>query len=385
MGTKWNTFWYGTQPEPAKEIRVDEEGNPSPAILPPSRSLIGISPKEAFKIGTVYRSINIISTMISQMDLIVYRSDKLMATTPLLIKNPIESESQRSFVQQVIWSLALWGNAYIRTFGDPVSSVEVLDPDSVVVTKHPETGVKTILVSGKVAKNVKHIKFETMPGAEKGHGPLSGCEGELKAAYLLDKFQQTWFQTDGIPTGVLTTSATLNPETSKKLVEAWNEFLKDNRKTAVLPSGMSYETLAAKPIEVQFIDVAEANIRNIARIFGIPAMNLIATMEGSSMTYTNYIEANIQFLQNTLSNYMNAIEDFLTELLPRNQVVKFNEEQLLRMSPEKLWGLRKVQAEVGYFSGEELRKEEGKPPLPKQVIPTTKENLNKDTQENNGN
>lgn len=381
MGTKWNNFWYGEQAQPKTvEVRVDEEGNPSPAILPPSRSLVGIGPKEAYKIGTVYRSINIISTMISQMDLVVYRNDKLV-NTPLLIKNPIESETQRSFVQQVIWSLALWGNAYIRTFGDPVSSVEVLDPDAVTVTKDPDTGVTLIYVNGKQAKNIKHLKFETMPGAAYGHGPLSGCEGELKAAYLLDKFQQTWFNTDGIPTGVLTTQATLNPETSKKLVEAWNQFLADNRKTAILPSGMSYESLAAKPIEVQYIEVAEANIRNIARIFGIPAMNLLATIEGSSMTYTNYIEANIQFLQNTLSNYMNAIEDFLSDLLPRSSKVKFNEEQLLRMAPEKLWAVRKVQADVGYFSGEELRKEEGKPALPKPAIPAVKENPIKDDQE----
>lgn len=381
MGTKWNNFWYGEQALPnTAQVRVDEDGEPSPAILPPSRSLVGIGPKEAYKIGTVYRSINIISTMISQMDLVVYRNDKLV-NTPLLIKNPIESETQRSFVQQVIWSLALWGNAYVRTFGDPVSSVEVLDPDAVTVTKDPDTGVTKIYVNGKQAKNIKHLKFESMPGATYGHGPLSGCEGELKAAYLLDKFQQTWFNTDGIPTGVLTTQATLNPDTSKKLVEAWNEFLRDNRKTAILPSGMTYETLAAKPIEVQYIEVAEANIRNIARIFGIPAMNLLATIEGSSMTYTNYIEANIQFLQNTLSNYMNAIEDFLSDLLPRSSKVKFNEEQLLRMAPEKLWAVRKVQADVGYFSGEELRKEEGKPALPKPAIPAVKENPIKDDQE----
>lgn len=349
---------------------------PSPAIMPPSRSdHVSIDPVAASRIGTVYRSVNIISTMISQMELEVYRDGKKIKT-PLLVKNPIDGESQSSFVQQCVWSLALWGNCYLLTYGSPVSSVTVLDPDSVTVIKDPSTG-KTQYYNGPnqlPSDRIRHMKFERLPGALLGTGPLSGAAGELRAAYLLDKFQQSWFDVSGIPTGVLSTPSALNPAQSAAFVKAWNDFLADNRKTAILPGGMKYDPINAKPIELQYIDVAEANIRNIARIFGIPASNLLSALQGTSMTYTNYLEANLQFLQNTLSRYMNEIEDALSALLPRSNKVEFNEEQLLRMSPEKLWAVKKLQSDVGYYSGAEQREDEGLPALPKtEVKPTSVE------------
>lgn len=365
-------FGFEARTNNTEEVR--EEVNP--AILPPARSdHIAIDPVTASRIGTVYRSVNIISTMISQMEMEVYRDGKKIKT-PLLVRNPIDGESQSSFVQQCVWSLALWGNCYLLTYGSPVTSVTVLDPDSVTVVKDPATG-KTQYYNGPnqlPTDRIRHLKFERLPGALLGIGPLSGAAGELRAAYLLDKFQQQWFDVTGIPSGVLSTPGALNAGQSKAFVEAWNDFLADNRKTAILPGGMKYEAISAKPIELQYVDVAESNIRNIARIFGIPASNLLSALQGTSMTYTNYLEANLQFLQNTLSRYMNEIEDALSDLLPRSNRVEFNEEQLLRMSPEKLWAVKKLQSDVGYYSGAEQRKEEGLPPLPKtEVKPTSVE------------
>lgn len=373
------------------ETRAEPNGDPSPSILPPARNSINsIDPKEAARLGTVYRSVNIISTMISQMDLKVYRDGKEIKT-PYLIQNPIDGESQSSFVQQVVWSLALWGNCYIKVYGDPVTSVEVLDPDTVTVSRDPDTGKVQYWIGPKpiATERIRHLKFERLPGSLYGHGPLTGAAGELKAAVLLDKFQQTWFDTTGIPTGLLSTPSALNATDSARFVTAWNDFLDNNRRTAILPGGMKYETISAKPIELQYVDVAEANIRNIARIFGIPASNLLSAIQGTSMTYTNYVESNLQFLQNTLSRYMNEIEAFLSSLLPRSQKVEFNEMQLLRMAPEKDWAVKKTMFDVGYYDGAEQRKQEGLPALEKKELPKPvvdenpeKANSNKDNLEN---
>lgn len=367
--------FFGFESKPTAEemqTRVDSNGDPSPAILPPAFTNRVIGPKEASKIGSVYRAVNIISTMTSQMSLKVYRGQKEVKTTPALVRNPIEGESQASFVQQVVWSLALWGNCYIRVYGDPVSSVDVLDPDTVVVTRHPETGKVAYYINGKETKNIRHLKFERLPGALLGHGPLTGSEGELKAAWRLDEFQRTWFDTTGVPKGVLKNGGTaLNAEKQKEFITAWNEFIKGNAGTVILPNGMDYETVNANPIEVQYVQVAEANIRNIARIFGIPAANMFFQMDGNSMTYTNQVEANLMFLQNTLTRYMVEIEAFFNSLLPGTMRVEFDEEELMRLAPEKLWAMKKLQSEVGYYSGAEQREAEGLPALPEPVVPKT--------------
>lgn len=386
-------FWLGPEVNQnsnsqAMETRVDSDGNPSALILPPSPGSIweSIPPKEAYKIDTVERSVSIIGTMISQMDLQVFRNGKLI-DTPTLIANPIYGESQRSFVKQVVWSLALWGNAYIKVYGSPVSDVEVLDPDTVVVSRDELTGKVQYWHNGKLQPKdkIRHIRLERLPGALMGHGPLQACAGALQAAKQLDAFQKTWFNTDGIPKGILSSNAQVTAPQQKQLIEAFEAFIKDH-KNVLMPLGIKYETIAVKPIEVQYVDVAEANIRNIARVFGIPAANLLSAIEGTSMTYTNYVESNLQFLQNTLSNYMNEIEDFLSSLLPRGQKVQFNEEQLLRMSPEKQWAVKKTQFDVGYYDGAEQRKQEGLPALPKKEVVKSETqnqtNPNKDNQEN---
>lgn len=359
------------------EVRIDVQNDAvqeraagtNPLFLAPSRQAVGIGPKEAIRIGTVYRAVNIISTTIAQMEVKVMRGKKEMNYTPAIIKNPIEGESFSSFVQQVVTSLALWGNAYVRIYGTDVekpSYVRVTDPDEVVCHEDDITGDITYWVRGKVVPNnrIRHLKLDRMPGQLMGHGPLTGSAGVLKAAQLLDTFQRQWFDVTGMPKGVLSTETNLNPEQSSALVEAWNKFIGDHGGTMVMPKGINYESMTIKPAEAQYLEVASANIRDIARIFGIPAANMLSSIDGTSMTYTNYIESNIMFIQNTLSRYIVEIEDFLTSLLPRGQHVNFDEESLLRLSPEKLWQVKKTQFDLGYYSGAEQREEEGKDPLP---------------------
>lgn len=371
----WKEFWGIGRKEDIIVPVTQQEESVVPEVrahsfetLDTSRFVVGITPKEAAKIGTVWRAVNIISTMISQMDVKVYRGEKEVKYVPLLMREPIEGESFSSFVQQAVWSLALWGNCYIKLLGDPdkPTSVKVLDPEDVVCREDAVTEKVTYWVKGKQVnpRTIRHLKFERLPGEAMGHGPLTGASGELKAAYMLDKFQRQWFDVTGAPKGVISTDTQLNPENAQALQDAWVSFLEKNHQVIVMPKGVNFQPVSMKPVEAQYVDVVATNIRNIARIFGIPAANLLSAVDGTSMTYTNYVESNIMFIQNTLSRYVKEIEDFLTTLLPRGQKVKFDEETLLRLSPEKLWAIKKIQHEVGYYSGAEQREEEGKKPLP---------------------
>ena len=80
---------------------VPEVRDHKPLHMAPSRSVVGIGPKEAIRIGPVYRCVNIISNMVSQMDVKVYRGEKVVKYVPMIVREPIEGESLSSFVQQV--------------------------------------------------------------------------------------------------------------------------------------------------------------------------------------------------------------------------------------------------------------------------------------------
>jgi HK97 family phage portal protein len=353
-------------------------------VIPPRfASSYHVDPNVALTIGIVYRAVDVISTMVSSMDISVYRDViPVIDRLPSFIKEPRLGYSMKNFVEELTWSLALHGNAYVKIYGTKTNpSLRVLKPTSVTVTE--DDGVPVYWLNGKRQPEgtIGHLKNSRLPGELLGTGPIQAGSEEIRAALLLRKFQNEWFDIRSVPTGVLTSDERMTPEVAAAYAEAWTDFLESHGGTIVLGQGLSYEALRIKPAEAQFLEVQEANNKNIARLFGIPAMHILVELGGTSMTYLNLEQSNQLFMQNCLSKYMLEIEDFLSSLLPRGQRAKFDQEQLLRMNTKEQWEVKKLQSDLGYYSGAEQRKQEGKPALPKPVTPTEKVNPNKDNEE----
>lgn len=371
------------KPEPQQVRAV---GGPAAGVIPPARSEIPfLTPDVAVQIGAVHRSISIITASVAQMELAVFR-DGIEIKTPALVKQPNLDDSATGFIEETVYSLAAYGNAYWRLYGSPVANVEVLDPNSVTVTTHERTGKKVYYVGTTEvpASQIKHLKLFRKPGHLKGYGPIQHGQSELIGALRMRSFADNWFG-NGVPTGILTSDQTLNSEDAQAFADAWKRFIAENG-TAVMGNGLHYEHLGIKPAEAQYLEVQQAQVVGIARLFGIPAMHLLAELSGTSNTYLNLEQANIVFLQTTLVKYMNEIEEALSSLLPRGQRVQFKEDGLLRMDSVTKWSVLKTQWEVGYTSGDELRKAEGKSPLPKPApAPVGNETNSNEGSEQNGN
>lgn len=351
---------------------------PAAGVIPPSRSDVPIVTVDtALSISAVYRAVSIITASVSQMPLAVYR-DGMEIKTPTIIKQPNFDESQRSFVKKTVWSLATHGNAYWRVYGTApnVQNLEVLDPNSVTVVLENGKTKYWIGADSIDAKYIKHLRLEPRPGQAKGIGPIQRGQAELMGAFRLKNFQDNWFGTHGVPTGVLTTDQTLNVTQQTAYADAWNEFVKTNG-TAVLGNGMRYETLNIKPAEAQFLEVMQSKTTAIARLFGVPATLLASGNEGVSNVYMNNQELFMTFLMTTLVDYMNEVEDALSSLLPRGQEVSFKEDALLRMNTQMQTEVWATEIESGITTPNEVRALKGLPPLatPKPV------NTNKDEPE----
>jgi HK97 family phage portal protein len=318
--------------------------------------------------------VSIIAASVSQMSLGVFR-DGLEIQTPTLIKQPNMDESQRAFIKKTAWSLATTGNAYWRVYGDTAKVLEVLDPAAVTVTK--ESGRLKYFYGAKELKasEIKHLRLEQNPSVIKSLGPIQRGQSELIGALRLTGFADEWFGSAGVPVGVLTTDQSLNGTQAQAFADAWNEFIKNNG-TAVLSQGMRYEYLNIKPADAQFLEVMQAKTVAIARLFGVPATLLASGNEGTSNTYSNQQELFMQFLQTTLVDYMNEIEDALSSLLPRGQVVNFKEDGLLRMNTSLTVDVQVKQIAAGLRTPDELRAEDGLPPLPDGYEPPMSKNPN---------
>lgn len=348
---------------------VSETRDESAATVPPSRPTITtVTPDTALGIGAVYRAVSIIVTSVSQMELGVFRAGREIST-PALVRTPNVNDTAAAFVEETVFSLAAWGNAYWRLYradaSSPVQSIKVLDPADVSFTEDVDTGKVTYYVQGLQVRNhqIKHLKLMRKPGRAAGVGPIQAAAGELTAALKLRAFADSWFDTAGIPTGYLTTDLVLGPEESAEFAKAWKRFLAEHDGVGVLSQGLNYQHLNIKPAEAQFLEVQQASVVAIARLFGVPAMHMLAELTGTSNTYLNLEQAAIVFMQTTLARYMNEFENALSDLLPRGQRVQFKEEGLLRLDSSTLWKVRETQTRIGYTSGAELRAKDGLEPL----------------------
>ena len=342
----------------------------STAPIPPAREAAStaVTVEAALSVGAVYRAISTIVTSVSQMALTVYRGGVEVKTLPALVRNPNVNDTQSGFVEETTFSLAAYGEAYWLLHragpGENVDSITVLNPELVTVN---EDGFGTVeyWYNGRLVPQwrMKHLRLIRRPGSVRGLGPIQTARGEISMLLRLREFAAAWTNPDGVPMGYLTTDMVLSPAEAAQFAEAWKKFLRDHEGTGVLSQGMEYKYLGANPEQAQFTALYSSAVTNVARLFGIPAFYLLAPVEGSSMTYANLEQANLQFLQGTLSRYLNEIENALTDLTPRGQEVRFKESDLLRLDATTLWATRSQQVALGYTNGAELRALDGKEPL----------------------
>lgn len=349
-----------TAPQQIESRAVD---GPAAGVVPPAPSAWnGITVEQSLSIGAVYRCVSIISSSVSQMPLGVYRGG-IEIDTPTLIKSPDVDLSQRQFIKQTMWSLATHGNAYWRVYGSPAANVVVLDPAVVSVTRVNGRVQYSIGGEDVPAASIKHLRLMAKPGDVKGYGPIQYGTNELVAALKVRTFADQWFGASGVPQGMLTTDAVLNADQAKAFADAWAKFVSEHG-TAVLSQGMRYEYLNIKPADAQYLEVQQSHTVAISRLFGVPPTLLASGNEGSPNTYSNQQELFIQFLQTTLVDYMNEIEDALSSLLPRGQEVSFKEDSLLRMNTALETDVQVKQIAAGLRTPDELRAVAGLPPLP---------------------
>jgi HK97 family phage portal protein len=128
----------------------------------------------------------------------------------------------------------------------------------------------------------------------------------------------------------------------------------------VLSEGFDYQAINATPQDLMFTNVAAQSTQTIARLFGVPARLLLTGVDGSSDTYANLSDEQQTFYRHTLMAYTNAIEDALSNCLPRGTSVKFNYEGLYKADMKTRWEMYDIATGgVAWLTPEEVRAKEG--------------------------
>jgi HK97 family phage portal protein len=170
-----------------------------------------------------------------------------------------------------------------------------------------------------------------------------------------------------VPSGVLYTDTDVKRTGAAELQELWLEARRDNRKPAVL-HGARFEPLSIKPEESQFIDTIGANVRSIARVYGVPS-EMIEGNTAGPLAYTSPEMRSIDFLTWSIRPWLVKLERAISGLLPRTQYVRFNAGGMVRASLKDRYEAHRIAIEAGFLTVNEVRELEDLPPLAAPAAP----------------
>lgn len=334
----------------------------------PSRVATSATPDNSLSLTAVYRAVQIIANPVSKAEIETYRYATGIGNqrieNPLFVNRPSLDETRRETIFATVVSLALEGNAFwFKQFGTngQVNNITVLPASMVAIRTDENTGRKLFTYNGKTytSNEIEHLKLFTRAGYLRGISPIESCSADLAAALDLRNYASNWFSAAGIPTGIIKSSRPLNKEQADEMTANWHNK-QQNKQTAVLGSGDTYEVVELSPKDALFTEVQAQAVQQIARLFGIPARLLLTGVDGTSDTYSNLQDENQTFYRHTVMAYTDAIGDALSNCLPRGTMAKFSFATLFEADQQsrfQMWNT--ALAGEAFMTVEEVRNKEG--------------------------
>jgi HK97 family phage portal protein len=342
----------------------------SSGIVPPPRSATsGVTTNDALSLASVYRSVSIIATAMKQLGIHVYRDDAEVTPTPLVIRQPDIKVTREVWMEQTINSMALSGNAYWligRNGRGETVNLEVLNPFDMMIQTDDYANPTFYFYRGSIKyelNQIQHLSMMRVPGNVYGLGPIQAAQKELLNARDTRDYASVWFSDSGIPNGILKSDQMLSPDQAAAAKDAWNLTAAARLGVAVLGNGLNYQPMYLNPRDSMFIESQAWNVQQVARLFGVPANMLLASVDGNSMTYTNMEQEQMAFVRYTLSQYIVEIESALSHLLTRGTMVKINVDSLLRSDTLTRYQAHKLAIESGWMTVDEVRAIEDMPTI----------------------
>ena len=295
-------------------------------ILPPARR----AECDPLTLSTVFRGVQVLQTAITGLPINETRNGIKLDTVSALVQRPDINRSRRDFLADIVASMVLDGNAFIRLvrYGGEIVTCEVLPPQLVTVS-------------------------------DDGHDPASP---RLRYGYLGRDYKAKFYTDSSNIKGYVTTEQKVSLPTLKALKDDWG---KDGQAGQVrfVSDGLKYVPLDLKPADLQFLETQKFDTTQIARLLGIPASIMLAAVDGSNLTYQNIEQSWIEFADYTLAAYAGEIEELFNRLLPRGREARFDWDSSGRTNTSERYAAYASALEHQWMTVDEVRADRGLPPL----------------------
>jgi HK97 family phage portal protein len=334
-------------------------------ITPPPRS----DSYDPLQLSTVFRGVQVLQTAIAGLPLYEVRNGLQLEGLSSLIEQPDVRRSRRDFISDLVASMVLDGNAFIRLlrFNDEVVSCEVLPPNLVTVSDDGHDPASPMLRYSYLGRDygpdqVIHCKFLNVPGRLRGLGPISAAREEVEGAQMARDYKARFYTDSSNLKGYLKTDQKVTNDSADQAKQDWKKAGAAGD-IKVIGSNLTYVPLDMKPADLQFLETQKFDTTQIARLLGIPASIMLAAVDGSNLTYSNIEQSWIEFADYTLAAYTGEIEEAFTTLLPRGRSVRFDWDSSRRTDMSDRYSAYKTALDSGWLGRDEIRKREGLAPM----------------------
>jgi HK97 family phage portal protein len=332
-----------------------------------------IDDKTSMQIVAFFSAVNLISDTISTLPIDTFiRRDGVRSPyrpKPQWVNQPDVDTTRQAHYQQVLISMLVQGNAYVRVFRDragEVVNLVCLDPKTVEVTRNG-IGRKMYRVDGEKrmlnSEEILHIPDLLEPGALVGTGRITRLKDALGLASALQKYASGFFGSGATAQGIIEVQEPLTRDQARELAETFDSRHKGWRKahrTGVLTRGAKYNKTQVDNDSAQFIESRRFAVEEMARAFNIPLsfMGIPGTQ-----SYASVEQNAIQFVTHTLRPYIEKLEWSYSTLLPNEAFLKFNIDGLLRGDVNSRVQAYSTMTTLGAYSVNEVRRFEDLPPV----------------------
>ena len=239
-----------------------------------------------------------------------------------------------------------------------------------------ELGTVTVRANGSQIKKFKiggveydpwdvwHEKQYTVAGFPLGLSPVAYAAWSIEESLNAQQFARDWFAVGVVPSGTLkNTSKTIDKRQAREVKDGFRAAV-SNGDVFVHGMDWEYKPIQAVSQQAQFIEAQQYSNTDIARFFGCPGDLIDAAVSGSSVTYANITQRNLQFLIMNLGPAVNRREDtFSRKLVSGPRYVKLNTDALLRMDPQTRATVLAGQITSRQLAPSEARALEERPPF----------------------
>ena len=263
----------------------------------------------------------------------------------------------------------LRGNGYTEVRSDGRGRVTELVPHSPLDVQRAGEMYKIVSENRYVhASDMLHFAGPGGNGID-GWSVIKLARENWGLASALEESNARFIANASRPSGFLTTSEAMKPETLEKIKKLWgkrNSGLDSIGGTPVLDGGFTWQQVGLSAEDTQYIESRQFSVTDIARWFNLPPHKL-KDLERS--TFSNIEESAIEYVRGSLRPWAVRWEQKLnTQLLTRRErkrglYIAFNLEGLLRGDIAARTEAYRAQFDMGGLTPNELRALEDRNPI----------------------